>query len=207
MNLETLKTAEEQFFNEYPEGFKAPEFVEIIKRHNVDKLSLFAKEELGKEKFEDTNKVVAAAIKIITTSSMVSVFEKMRFRDYSKSLAGVRKKSFAKGLCELLHGDQQVGFEILLSELERHKLAKWTLISAVPFYYKPKKEYFVKPMTTKSVISRLELNLEYKPKPTWVFYKKYRIALNKLKRNVDKSLSPNNAAFTGFLMTSFDESD
>ncbi len=207
MNLETLKAAEEQFFNEYPEGFGSPEFVDIIKRHNVDKLSLFAKEELSKEKFEDTNKVVAAAIKIITTSSMVSVFEKMRFRDYSKSLTRMRKKTFAKGFYELLHGDQQKGFELLLSELERHKLAKWTIISAVPFYYKPKKEYFIKPMTTKGVISRLELDLEYKPKPTWAFYKKYRTALNKMKKAVDQELSPNHAAFTGFLMMSLEEDE
>lgn len=205
MNLKTLKTAEDQFFHEYPQGFQDPGMQAIIRRHNVDKLSLFAKEDLSEESFENPSAVIAAATKILTTSSMVSMFERMRFKDFAKSLAGARKKAFVQALYEQLHGDQQKGFEMFLSELERHKLAKWVMISALPFHYKPKKDYFIKPMTTKAIINNMELDLLYKPKPTWEFYKKYRTSLNKMKKSVDKSLSPNHAAFTGFLMMSFME--
>jgi hypothetical protein len=42
--------------------------------------------------------------------------------------------------------------------------------------------------------------LEYKPLPTWAFYLGYRDLINTAKQQVDSSLSPSNAAFSGFLM-------
>jgi hypothetical protein len=45
-------------------------------------------------------------------------------------------------------------------------------------------------------------DLEYRPRPSWSFYERYRSAISDMKAHVDPSLSPNNAAFTGFLMMS-----
>ena len=60
---------------------------------------------------------------------------------------------------------------------------------------------FVKPTTTKNVIRQFEVaDLVYKPQPTWQFYADYRDLIAEMKELVDPSLSPNNAAFTGFLM-------
>ena len=60
---------------------------------------------------------------------------------------------------------------------------------------------FVKPTTTKGVIKTFELDdLVYHPRPTYDFYVRYRDAIDEMKSHVDASLSPNNAAFTGFLM-------
>jgi hypothetical protein len=42
--------------------------------------------------------------------------------------------------------------------------------------------------------------LVYKPTPTWDFYTAYRDLINHAKTQVDSSLSPSNAAFSGFLM-------
>lgn len=207
MNTETLKKAEDHFFHQFPEGFQDPEMLEIIRRHNVNKLIDFAKENLSKDSFTDKSEIIKASIKIVSNSSMVSMFEKPKFRDFAKGLTGVHKKRFVDSLYEQLHGNQQEGFESFLQGLERHKLAKWTLVSALPFYHKPKKEIFIKPTTTKNVIKFFEVNLEYKPKPTWEFYKKYRLEVNKMKKAVDKSLAPSNAAFTGFLMMSMDGLD
>ena len=59
----------------------------------------------------------------------------------------------------------------------------------------------MKPTTTKGIISHFEIEgLEYNPTPTYAFYKKYRSLINKMKKEVDVSLSPSNAAFCGFLM-------
>jgi len=44
----------------------------------------------------------------------------------------------------------------------------------------------------------------YKPKPSFEFYESYTQALDKMKANVDKSLSEDNAAFTGFLRISIE---
>ena len=60
---------------------------------------------------------------------------------------------------------------------------------------------FVKPTTTKNAIRFFELEgLEYKPRPSWAFYERYRETINEMKSRVDPSLSTSNAAFTGFLM-------
>ena len=59
----------------------------------------------------------------------------------------------------------------------------------------------MKPTTTKNVIRQFELDdLVYKPRPSWDFYARYRDAIETMKGAVSPTLSPNNAAFTGFLM-------
>ena len=69
------------------------------------------------------------------------------------------------------------------------------------YHYRPEKDVFVKPTTTKNVIRQFELeDLEYRPRPSFSFYTRYRDAIHDMKAAVDPRLSPNNAAFTGFLM-------
>ena len=93
------------------------------------------------------------------------------------------------------------GFTDIVDVLSDAKLAKWSLLSVCPFYYRPTKDVFVKPTTTKNVIRQFELrDLVYHPRPTWEFYTAYRAAITEMKANLHPALSPNNAAFTGFLM-------
>ena len=82
------------------------------------------------------------------------------------------------------------------------QLAKWAVISVVPFYFAPQQEVFVKPTTAKGILSYLEVEeLEYRPTPSWSFYKGYQRLLAEIKKEVAPSLSPNNAALSGFLMS------
>ncbi len=203
MDIKKLKLAEKRFIKRYPGGFNHPEIVELKKKHNVDKWISFAKENLSEDSFIDKQKILASVSKVVTSSSLVSVFEKPKYRDFIKGLSLSEQKFFVSALNELLHGKEKVGFESCLELLGRNKLAKWTLITIVQAYYKPKTAIFVKPTTTKNIIDHYGMDLIYKPKPTWNFYKKYRIEINKMKKEVDKSLSPNGPAFTGFLMMSF----
>lgn len=109
----------------------------------------------------------------------------------------------AKGLEELLHGDEQLGFENMLVILRKGKLAKWSLMTVCPAYYRPEVEVFIKPTTAKDIIATFELkDMQYRPAPTWQFYEKYRAAINQMKTMVDPSLAAYNIAFTGFLMRS-----
>jgi len=87
--------------------------------------------------------------------------------------------------------------------LAEGKLAKWRLVTICLLYYRPDREVFVKPTTTKNVIRQFELDgLVYSPRPSWNFYSDYRDAIEAMKSQVSPTLSPNNAAFTGFLMMS-----
>ena len=102
-----------------------------------------------------------------------------------------------------MHGRaKRSGFDEILGMLAHYKLARWSLISVVPFYFAPKREAFVKPTTAKGIIAFLEVdNLHYKPTPSWEFYSGYRKLLDAVKKEVHPSLSVNYAALSGFLMT------
>lgn len=201
MNLKKLKSAESRFLNRYPGGFLAPEMQAIAKKHKIEKLVNFAQTSFAKACFKDTDKIIENAIKLVSQSSMISIFEKPKFRDYVGSLDAVGKQRFANSLKAQLHGVQAKGFETMLELLDEAKLAKWTLLTAVPFYFSPDTEVFIKPTTTKGVIAHFELEyLSYNAKPSFQFYQKYREYIMAMKASLSPDVGPNNAAFCGFLM-------
>ena len=202
MNLERLRTAEMAFLERYPGGFQNPEMLEIGKKFNVAKHSEQAKVLLSKEAFKKQGPVLESLTKIVSRSAMVSMFEKPKFRDFVNGLSRDDREYLAAGFKELLHHKNQArGFNTVLDVLSEGKLAKWSLMTICLYHMRPEVEVFVKPTTTKRVISYLQLeDLVYKPRPSWEFYQGYREAINSMKGKVDSSLGPDNAAFTGFLM-------
>lgn len=206
MNRIKLKDAEARFLAEYPGGFSDPLMLEIVKKHKVEKMNKLTQETLAIEQFENPNRIVESITKIISQSSLVSVFEKPRFRDFAKALNSIEKERLSLGLKEFLHGNQGFGFELMCDLLNEYKLAKWTLLTICPVYFRPELEVFIKPTTTKWIIQHFELEaLQYSPKPTYEFYRAYRDQINQMKAQVGESLQGNNAAFTGFLMISMPE--
>ena len=203
MNLKKLHEAESLFLLQYPQGFASEEMQAIRKKHNVDRLSEFASTALTRKSFSNQGKVLDDIVKIVTRSSMVSLFEKPKFRDYVNGLGRDDREYLATGYRRLLHGNQETGFNQILDVLSEGKLAKWSLMTIVMHHYRPQIDVFVKPTTTKNVIRQFELDgLVYKPRPSWSFYSGYRDAISEMKSRLNPSLSPNNAAFTGFLMMS-----
>lgn len=204
MNYQKLKNAEASFLQRYPGGFTDPEMASIKKKHNIEKLAEFTQQNLVRANFNRPEFIAETIVKIVSRSSMVSRFEKPKFRDFIKSLDSHEKQALANAFEKRLYGRQkQRGFDEILGMLNHHKIAKWAVISVVPFYFAPKKEAFVKPTTAKGILSYLEVvGLEYKPTPSWAFYKGYLDLLGEIRNEVAPSLSPNNAALSGFLMIS-----
>ncbi len=205
MNLQRLKIAENQFLELYPEGFQDPEMLQIGKKHRVTKMTQNVHEMFAPENFENTKQITIDMGKIAARSSVVSVFEKVKFKDFMNTLAEDEHLFVANALKELLHGKQENGFNDLVDFLQPIKLAKWTLLTVIPAYYYPNKEVFIKPTTVKNIIEIFELEgLQYKATPSYDFYKKYKKVLFEMKKQTPKSLRPNNLAFTGFLMMAID---
>src|SRR5215211_4483236 len=201
MNLSKLKQAEAVFLQRYPGGFDNPEIVATrVKKHKPDQMIALAQESFSKGNFKLPELIVRNMIKVISRSSIISVFEKPRFRDFATTLSPQDREFLSSGLKVLLHGDEQTGFEMVLDLLKSGKLAKWSLMTVCQTYFHPRRDVFIKPTTVKGVIDYFELeNLHYKPTPTWAFYEAYRAAFLEMKSKVDKSLSPTNPAFSGFL--------
>lgn len=203
MNLEKLKQVEADFFLRYPGGFDNPEMIAIRKVHKLDKMIELTQASFAKPNFKLPDLIVENMVKVITRSSLISVFEKPKFRDFARALPYEEKQVLAGGLGEFLHGDQQSGFETMLYILRTGKLAKWSLMTVCPAYFRPQVEVFIKPTTVKGIIQTFELeDLHYHPAPVWEFYERYRAAINQMKTFVDPSLSRYNIAFSGFMMRS-----
>ncbi|MFC1233664.1 hypothetical protein [Vibrio sp. F74] len=201
MNKLRLKAAERDFLLQFPQGFSDPEMAKIAKKHRVPQMIEQCQSLFSAESFSKPQLVAENMIKVISRSSMVSLFEKPKLRDWVKGMTHDERESYAYALKDMLHGDQEYGFNIMGDLLRPARLAKWSLMTIIPNYYAPLDEVFVKPTTAKGVIKYFELkDLEYKPTPSYDFYLKYRSQIIEMRALVDGSLKPNNAAFCGFLM-------
>ena len=201
MNAGRLRQAESEFLARYPGGFDHPDMVAVGKKHKVPQMIEMTQLAFQEGNFGLPTVIVASLTKVIGRSSLVSVFEKSKFKHFANTLTPMEHEWLVDGLQEQLYGHQQSGFEMVVDLLGTRKLAKWPLISVCPMYFRPDHEVFVKPTTIKTMIDALELHeLQYHPAPTWAFYAALRSRINEMKSMVDDSLSPNNAAFTGFLM-------
>lgn len=201
MNLKKLKEAEASFFAFYPKGFEDEGLLPIIKRHNTAKIGESVREMFEAEKFSRTEEIGEGFAKIVSKSSLISLFEKPKVRDMVKAMSMEQQDMLAIGLYELLHADHEKGFRILVDVLSIYKLAKWSIVTLIPYYYARDKEFFIKPTTTKDIIKFFEIDgLEYKPKPTYEFYERYTKVLEEMKLQVSPLIGQDNAGFTGFLM-------
>ncbi len=206
MNLEKLKDVETEFLLQYPSGFQDAKFFPTMKKFDPSKLETFTKENLKKENFSNPSLVIDAFSQIIQKSVLVSLFDKLKFRDIKENLTSYEKDMLSIELYELLHGNQKNGFDGIVEFLSQYNLAKWTIISVILYYNDRQKEYFIKPTTTKNVIKYFEIkDLVYKPTPSFEFYNAYKKVLNEMKKNIHKSLYPDNAAFTGFLRIAMED--
>lgn len=201
MNKAKLKEAEKKFLMQFPGGFAHPEMVALAKKHKVEKMKKMAEDSFAVNQFENAYNIVEAMGKIVSQSSLISLFEKPKFRDCVKVLSNGEKEHLSQGLKEFLHGDQALGFGLMTGLLSEYKQAKWPLLTVYSIYYRPDTEVFVKPTTVKGVIEYFELTgLKYNSAPTYEFYAAFRDQILRMKQEVHPSLQVDNAAFCGFLM-------
>ena len=202
MRIDKLHELQGDFFARHPEGFMDPEMIKIGKKHNVDKVVDFTRESFAETQFGKPESIIKCLTQVVSKSSMISMFDKPKFRDAVLTLAPAEREVLTDAVFELLHGNQRQGFEQFLAQLVTLKLARWSLMSVVPFYFEPQKNWFIKPNTTKSILKYFEVDQQmvYKPRPSYGFYQEYCDFLTQLRDESDPRLSPNNAAFTGFLM-------
>ncbi len=206
MNINKLKQAEALFLDRYPGGFEDPEMAAIGKKHKMDKLVPRAQEQFAEDAFGNPGTLSENLVKFVSASSLVSVFEKPRFRDFVRSLNSRDLNELTEGLHEMLYLDEETGFNRYLNVLKMGKLAKWTLMSVIPAYVRPTEEVFIKPTTVKNILTVFEVeDLVYSPKPSYDFYRRYRDLINEMKKEVSPLLSPSNPAFSGFLMMTMEQ--
>ncbi len=203
LNNDRLLQAQAEFLSSYPGGFAHPDMQAIAKKHKVSKMQDLVQQSFAPDAFVSDKAITAAMVKTVSSSSLVSVFEKPKFRDFVAAADSQTHGMLTEGLYNFLHGEQQKGFVSLVKALAPAKLAKWSLVTVIPNYYHPDTEVFVKPTTAKGVIRQFELQVpDYRPMPYWDFYTAYRETIMTMKALCEPSLGVSNVAFCGFLMMS-----
>ena len=201
LNKTQLQQLQGTFLMEYPLGFADPKMQQLLKKHPIAKMTDLARDSFPVSAAGNVHSSAQQMAKIVSRSSMISMFDKPKFKSFINSLNEYDKAFLVDSLLEFLHGDQQRGFEGMLAVLSTEKLARWSLISIIPAYYSPDSEVFVKPTTVKNILRHFNItDLVYKPTPSWDFYQRYRDLINTAKSKVHPSLTPSNPAFCGFLM-------
>jgi len=116
-HFDKLKQAEEQFFRMYPGGFEHPDMLAIAKKHGMGRMTDLVRETFSADQFNDPKAVVRAMSKIVSRASLVSLFEKPKFRDYINTLAPQQELLLAESVKETLLGDHKKGFNMMLDIL------------------------------------------------------------------------------------------
>ena len=200
MNIKKLKEIEKRFLALYPEGFYSEEMKEAGKKHKVAKMEAMAKDVLSEEKLQQVG-AINGIVKLITSSSLVSVFEKTRFRNLIRESDDFYKQDIVDAVYEMIHENQETGFNRLADLLRTYKMAKWPILSVLLFYLDGTYEVLIKPTTVKKVLEYMECTeVKYTSKANYDFYRQYRDLLNLMKTQVSDKLSDNNGAFQAVFM-------
>ncbi len=169
----------------------------------MDKMKTFVDENFAKDKFEDVDLAFENFVKLIGRSSLVSVFEKTKFKNEAKVMTTEEKTMLIEGVYEFVYGDQESGFNKQIAVLQKYKMAKWPILTVLGVYMHPEYEVLVKPTTVKGILNYFEVEeFKYTSKANYEFYDQYRQLVNKIKTKADEHLQIDNAAFCGFLMMS-----
>lgn len=201
MNLDKLKEAEANFFAFYPKGFEDEGLLRIIKRHNTEGIGKSVRELFALERFRNADEICESFAKIVSKSTLISLFEKPKVRDMVKSMSMDQRDMLSIALYELLHGKGEKGFEMIVEVLAIYGLAKWSIVTLIPYYYDREANFFIKPTTTKDIIKFFEIEgIVYKSRPSYPFYESYTRVLLEMRNHVSPLIGRDNAGFTGFLM-------
>lgn len=101
------------------------------------------------------------ALRAFNRTNLLSRFELMRVADVLK---GDRGDSFLRGAAAFASGDMEAGLRTMTSAAKAHDAAKWTVLTYLPFLWKPDAHMFLKPEITKLFADRVghEFALRYR---------------------------------------------
>lgn len=177
-----MEPADFAFLQRFPGGLQDELWLSMGKKHKPDNIIKALNTELSKKemssniKKKDYKTICDTALKILRRASVISVFEKMAFRNYLEHEEV--QKDFCKALFDFMYNFNEESFRNFTLVLARFKseknsnCAKWTIVSFFKAYQDPNEFVFVKPTTTKAIAKALETEIDYSPYPTYNTYMK-----------------------------------
>ncbi len=93
-----------------------------------------------------------AALAVFRATNLLSPFEKTKLQD---ALRGPNADQFIKGAAVFASGDTKAGLSDMAQALKPHDVAKWTVVTYLPFLWQPTSHMFLKPEVTKNFAERV----------------------------------------------------
>lgn len=152
----------------FPDGFNSEKFVDAERQYKLD-----AKDRLEKsaplEKAVNASGLGEAVLAAFNATNLLSPFEKMRVRD---ALLGPSADAFISAAARFTLGEGKRALQEMANALKPHESAKWTVVTYLPFLWRPEEHMFLKPSVTKDFASRVghRFASDYKPQLSWDVY-------------------------------------
>jgi len=184
----SLDQGVEVFLSYFPQGFTDPGYLGDRKKgernYKLKAHQLYA-DTLGDGKAEDLleagdiDELRRRMLAVQARTNLLYITEAAAFRDGLKDDAAAT--TFFQALVALLSAPEpdEIHFEALAAaaaslpaEEGKTSPSKWTVATVLPFLARPEQYIFVKPTSTQQCADRMRFDIQYRPEPNWITYRK-----------------------------------
>ena len=172
------------FLLRFPNGLDDEEFLELGKKHkSSSKILEMVKNEIDLESFQlednyHVSKNIGLIIKMVTKSTMVSVFEKVAFKNYlADPLVHVSFLQSLYAMLKNLNEDTMAEFVGVLNYRRldsSKKVATWPIVTFFLIYFDEYNEVYIKPTTIRRLAKLLEFDIKYESTPNYMTYQRVK---------------------------------
>lgn len=143
--------ARSRFLKSFPGGFHSADYVNAERQYKLD-----AKDRLEKtaplETAVHASGLGEAVLAAFNATNLLSPFEKMRVRDALRSPAA---DSFISAAARFTLGEGKPALLEMEEALKPHDAAKWTVVTYLPFLWRPEMHMYLKPAVTTDYAARV----------------------------------------------------
>jgi len=196
------------FLLHYSDGIKDEEFSNKGNRHiknyqASEKAQTLDLEELLEENSYSINYCCDFITKLVTMSTIISVFEKVAFKNYLSDYKV--RPLFLKSLYEVITNNNEETFNNFVYTLSLKKKeknsnpCKWPLITYLLVVFHPYDEVFIKPTTIKRILTIFDSDISYTSTPNYETYHGIRSLLLDYKKHSSIAKKVDNFTLSGIL--------
>lgn len=142
--------ARARFLKFFPNGFQSAGYAGEERDYKVERKTKL--ETAAPLEVAATGSGFTEAVWSAYQSNMLSMFEKMRVRD---TLRGPNGDNFVRAAARFALGEGKGALQDMQSALKPHDGAKWTIVTYLPFLWRPEQHMFLKPEKTKDFAERV----------------------------------------------------
>jgi len=154
--------ARARFLRFFPNGFYSANYTERERDYKGDaKAKLDGTVPL--EKAIEESGLGEAVLSVLRATNLLSSFEMIRIQDV---LRGPDADTFIRAGARFTMGETKPALAAMERVLRPHDSAKWTVVTYLPFLWRPEEHMFLKPEVTKDFAARVghRFHLDYEPR-------------------------------------------